>query len=275
MNDAFLLRLNQLDSSYLVLLSVVGIGLAAGILFYTGLLGWASRGLGFIIRASIRHGFLLWERLFAWATWPLFLAVVLGLLGVGWVTAKVLPGLTIACALIPLLMGLTACLAYMFIDRERYEVARGHKAVHNPLKGQDLAYHLVCYGQHVGVPLLAAAAVGMIGGFVLLNQGLYETIGRGWYAIGDKQDEPTYVDFLAYALIHLLRLVDVLNIARTHHLVEITYVRAVAWPASTLLTAFQTFFAFVLLQQIFASIHQGYPSRRDDHGLLEPACVDP
>ena len=29
-----------------------------------------------------------------------------------------------------------ACLAYMFIDLERNEVERGHKAVHNPLKGQ-------------------------------------------------------------------------------------------------------------------------------------------
>ena len=39
---------------------------------------------------------------------------------------------------------------------------------------------------------------------------------------------------------------------------EITYVRPIAWPASTLLTAFQSFFALVLLQQIFASIRQGF-----------------
>ncbi len=44
--------------------------------------------------------------------------------------------LTVVCAMIPLFMGLTACLAYMFIDLERYEVDRGHKAVHKPLKGQ-------------------------------------------------------------------------------------------------------------------------------------------
>src|ERR1019366_1118302 len=154
-------------------------------------------------------------------------------------------------------MGLTACLAYMFIDLERYEVERGHKAVHNPLKGQGLALHLMRYGQQVGVPLLVAATVGMIGGFALLNQGLYETIGRDWFAVGENHVDPAYVDFLAYALIHLLRIVDVLNIARTHRLAEITYVVPVAWPASTLLTSFQTFFAFVLLQQIFASIRQG------------------
>ncbi len=257
MKDSFLVNLNQLDSSYLVLLCVFGIGLAAGIHFYTGLLGWALRGLGWVIRATIRRGFLLWERLLAWATWRWFLGIVLALLAVGWLAAKVLPGVAIVCAVIPLFMGLTTCLAYMFIDLERYEVERGHKAVHNPLQGQGLALHLVRYGQQVRVPLLAAATIGMIGGFALFNQGLYETVGMGWYAIGDKHDDPTYVDFLAYALIHLLRIVDVLDLARTHKLVEITYVRPVAWPASTLLASFQTFFAFVLLQQIFASIRQG------------------
>ena len=55
-------------------------------------------------------------------------------------------------------MGLVACLAYMFIDVERYEVARGYKALHNPLKGQRLAVELARYGHQVGVPLLAAAA---------------------------------------------------------------------------------------------------------------------
>jgi HEAT repeat protein len=254
---AFLIRLNQLDSSYLILLCVAGVGIAAAILLYTGLLGWVLRGLGHVVRGSIRRGFLLWERLFAWLSWPLFLAIVLGLLAVGWAAAGPLPSLTVVCALAPLFMGFTACLAYMFIDMERYEVERGHKAVHNPLKGQKLAIHLVRYGQQVGVPLLAAATVGMIGGFALLNQGLYETIGREWYAVGEEQGGPVYVDFLANALIHLLRIVDVLNVARSHQLLQITYVHQAAWPASALLASFQTFFAFVLLQQLFASIRQG------------------
>jgi HEAT repeat protein len=258
MRDSFLVRLNQLDSSYLILLFVAGVGFAAAILYYTGLLGWAMGWLGYLVRGSIRQGFLLWERLFAWASWPLFLAIVVGLLAVGWAAAGYLPALTVVCALAPLFMGLTACLAYMFIDLERYEVERGHMAVHNPLKGQGLALYLVRYGQQVGVPLLAAATVGMIGGFALLNQGLYETIGTDWYAVGEQREEPTYLDFLAFVLIHLLRIVDVLNVARTNKLVEMTYVHQVAWPASVLLTSFQTFFTFVLLQQIFVSIRQGY-----------------
>lgn len=217
-------------------------------------MGW----LGYIVRGSIRRGFLLWERLFAWASWPLLLAITAGLLTVGWAAAGFVPVVTVACALAPLCMGLTACLAYMFIDLERYEVERGHKAVHNPLKGQGLALDLVRYGPQVGVPLLASATIGMIGGFALLNQGLYETIGTNWYAVGEAREDPTYIDFLAYTLIHLLRIVDVLNVARTHNLVDLTYVRQVTWQASTLLTSFQTFFAFVLLQQIFASVRQGH-----------------
>ena len=67
--NAFFLRLNQLDSSFLVLLALAGLGVAVGFLFYTGLLGWALRGLGFVVRGSIRQGFLLWERFFAWASW--------------------------------------------------------------------------------------------------------------------------------------------------------------------------------------------------------------
>ncbi len=255
--DYFFFRLNQLDSSYLVLLSLAGLGLAAAILFYTGLLGWVIGILGRVVRGIIGKGFRLWERLFAWVTWPLFLAGVLGLLAVGWAAAAVLPALTIVCALVPLFMGITACLAYMFIDLERYEVERGYKAVHNPLKGQELALHLVRYGRQVGVPLLASATVGMIGGFALLNQGLYETIGKEWYAVGTEEGGPAYVDFLAYALIHLLRIVDVLNLAGSRHLLEVTYVRQAAWPASALLTSFQTFFTVVLLQQLFASLRQG------------------
>ena len=135
--------------------------------------------------------------------------------------------------------------------------SRGYKAVHNPLKGQELALYLVRYGQKVGVPLLAAATAGMIGGFALLNQGLYETIGTAWFSVAQAQAQPEYVDFLAYALIHLLRIVDLLNLAGSNHLLEVTYVHEAAWPASFLLTAFQTFFTFVLLAQIFASIRQG------------------
>ena len=68
MKDSFILRLNQLDTSYLILLCVLGIGCAAAIFSYTGLLAWLLRLVGWVLGGSIRKGFLLWELLFAWAT---------------------------------------------------------------------------------------------------------------------------------------------------------------------------------------------------------------
>jgi hypothetical protein len=90
----------------------------------------------------------------------------------------------------------------------------------------------------------------------LLNQALYETIGRGWYQVAGEE-EPAFVDFLAYALTKLLGLMDVLDLAKSHHWAGAAYVRQAAWPASTLLAGFKAFFSLVLLQQIFASLRQG------------------
>jgi HEAT repeat protein len=255
--NSFILPLERLDSSYLILISLVLFVITAGITYRVGLLGLILGAVSHMIRSTVHNGFKVWEVLFAWASWPSFLAVVIGAQVLGWCVAGYVPLLTILCALVPLFMGVTACLAYMFIDLERYEVERGYKAVYNPLKGQELALHLVQYGQQVRVPLLIAATLGMIGGFALLNQGLYATIGHDWYAVGDRQGGPGYADFLAYALINLLRVVDVLNLANSHHLIGVAYVRQTAWPASTLLATFRMFFTLVLLQQLFASLRQG------------------
>ena len=145
----------------------------------------------------------------------------------------------------------------MFIDLERYEVERGYKAVHNPLKGQDLAIHLARYGQQVRVPLLAAATVAAIGGFAMLNLGLFESFGASWYKVADHRTELHFVDFLVYAVIHLLSIVDVLDLANTNHLLRADFVHRARWPAGMLLTGFKAFFTLVLLQQIFASLRQG------------------
>jgi HEAT repeat protein len=231
--------------------------LAGGILYGVGLIGWALRAVGLVIRIAVREGFRLWERLLAWATWPLFLAIVFGFIFVGGVLGGWSPGLRILCALAVMAMGGCACLAYMFIDLERYEVERGYKAIHNPLMGQLLAIHLARYGQRVTVPLLISASVAMIGGFALLNQGLYESIGRNWYEAAGGRQEPIYVDFVAYALTNLLGLVDVLNLANSRHWLRAAYVHQAAWPASAMLAGFRVFFSVVLLQQLFASLRQG------------------
>jgi hypothetical protein len=234
MAASWVIELDRAGLDYAVLGTLALVALTAWLLFRVGLLGWALRLFGGVVRGSIRLGFGLWERLLSWAPWPLFLAVAVALLLAGGSAAAYLPGLTVACAVAALFMGVAACLAYMFIDLERYEVERGYKAVHNPLKGQELARHLVRYGHRVGVPLLAAAAVATVGGFALLNEGLYHSVGRDWYRLGEDEGPPGFADFLVNALLHLLRVVDVLDLASSHHLLNARYVRQAAWPASTL-----------------------------------------
>jgi HEAT repeat protein len=253
---SWLIDLDRTELDYAVLLTLFLLILGAGLLLRVGVAGWALGHFGRLVRGGIRLGFRLWERLLSWVPWPLFLLIILSLLALGGVVADRLPAVTIACAVLPLFMGVTACLAYMFIDLERYEVERGYKAIHNPLKGQELAPHLVQYGHRVGIPLLATASVATIGGFALLNEGLYESVGRQWYRAGDGTP-PGFVDFLVNALLQLLRVVDVLDLADSRHLVRAAYVRQAAWPASALLAAFKAFFTLVLLQQVFASIRQG------------------
>lgn len=244
-------------SSYLLLATLVAIGVAAAVLHKIGLIGWALKVSGLVVRGGIRGGFRLWERLLSWASWPMFLSVVLSFLVLGAAGGGRTPALRVVAGAAPLFMGAIACLAYMFIDLERYEVERGYKAVHNPLKGQELAVHLARYGQQVRVPMLVAATVAMIGGFALLNQGLYQTFGRDWYQGMDGRGEPDYADFLAYPIMNLLHLVDVLDLAKSHHLFRASYVRSAAWPAAALLAGFKAFFSVVLLQQLFASLRQG------------------
>jgi HEAT repeat protein len=250
-------KLDQTRSALFILALLALVALVGALFYQIGFLGWVLKGVGFLVRGGIRQGFLLWERLFAWAHWPIFLAIVVVLLVLGEAVIWFAPDLSLLFALALLLGGVTTCLAYMFIDLERYEVKRGYKAIHNPLKGQEPALYLPRYGQQVGIPLLAAASVASIVGFALLEQALYETVGRQWYKGGDEASTPGFVDFLAYAFINLLGIVDILNVARTHHYLETAYVRPAAWPASLLLACFRSFFTLVLLQQIFASLRHG------------------
>src|SRR5579885_2617078 len=101
----WLLELDQVHSSYLVLLTLAALGAAAAVLYATGILGAALRSFAGGVRAAIRLGFYAWEHLLAWASWPVFLGLSLLLLLAGWTVAGVLPGLTIFCALVALCMG--------------------------------------------------------------------------------------------------------------------------------------------------------------------------
>ena len=256
MPSTWLIRLDQTLSSYSILLALVGVILVAGVLHQSGLLGWALGLFGRATRWAVRSGFRVWERWLSWASWWVTLLLAVALLTAGVQVAERWPGVALCCAALTLSMGVVACLAYMFIDIERYEVERGRKAVHNPMKGQDLAPNVALYGNQVGVPLLIAAAASVIGGFALLNQGLFETIGSQWYKV-DAAVRPGFVDFLTYAFINLLSLVDILDLADSRQVLHATFVRKGAWPAATMLAVFRSFFTLILLQQVFASVRQG------------------
>ncbi|MDR3618722.1 MAG: HEAT repeat domain-containing protein, partial [Paludisphaera borealis] len=255
--SSWLADLEHFHTSYLLLGMLAAGALAAGVLFRIGLIGLVLRSFGHVVKASIEGGFRTWEYLLGWASWVQFLAIVVGFLLVGVLVGGWFPVLRIVCSAALLTMGSSACFAYMFIDLERNEVERGYKSIHNPLKGQLLAESLKQYGKQVGIPLLISAAAGAIGGFALLNQGLYETVGGNWYEVAEKPREPIYVDFLAFSITRVLNLMDVLDLAKSHHILGAESVRPSAWPASTLAAVFKMFFTLVLLHQVFASLRQG------------------
>ena len=141
--NAAIIELHGARSSASILGTVVVLGLTAYGLYYSGVLGRAIGLFSRTVRWVIRSGFMAWEATLAWAPWWAILGGALGTLGVGFLLVGSAPAVGVLIAGIAIYVGVTACLAYMFIDLERYEVERGYKAVHNPLKGQELAPHLV------------------------------------------------------------------------------------------------------------------------------------
>ncbi len=249
-------KLEEFDTSYFLLVVLGLVGLIAAILFRVGFISWLLQAASTLIRRTIRNGFLLWERSLSWAPWTAVLGMSAGLWFGGLILGRWIPVVRVLCGLALLFIGVVACFAYMYVDSERSEVKRGHKAVFKPLKGQAIARHLALYGDLLHVPYLITASAATVGGFALLNQGVFESGGSSWYEIAEKSDGPIYVDFLVYAIVKLLGLLDVLDVARSHHLVGELDVRPVKWPATAMLVAFKTFFTVVLVQQISSSLRQ-------------------
>jgi hypothetical protein len=227
-NSSFVFDIDSLGASAVLLLTFALVLVLAGVLFWIGVVGWALGLLQRAIQLSVGTGFQVWQKLLAWAGWPQILLLVIGLLAVSlpWgASTAVRPlggGLTL------LFLGVTTCLAYLFIDLERYDVARGYKALHKPLTGQELAANLARYGPQVGMPLLIVASVGVVAGFALLNLGLYQSVGQHWYQLQDNDAArtaaaPGYLDFLAYTLVNLLGVVDLLHVASSYKYVHVTY----------------------------------------------------
>jgi HEAT repeat protein len=256
MGSTWFVRLDQTLSSYSILAVLLAVVLLVVVLERSGILGWALEQFGRTTRSAIHTGFWLWELCLSWAEWWTILVAAIALITVGALAASTAPPLTLLCSILTMSIGVATCLAYMCIDIERYEVERGRKAVHNPSKGQELAANVARYGHQVEITLLGVAAAAVIGGFALLNQGLYEGVGRNWYRI-ESDAHPVYVDFFASALINLLSLVDVLDLADSRQLIHAAFVRKGGWQVATLLAVFRSFFTMIILQQVFASMRQG------------------
>ncbi len=251
----------EADASHSSLWILAGIGALATlatVLHFTGVIAAVLGFVGGVIRSAVQRGFTAWRSTLAWARWPilLLLGVAIIVLGERWVEAY--PAASILLSLLAMFMGTVTCLACIHLGLERYEVERGYKAVHNPLKGQEPARDLARYGHRVGVPLLASAAIVVVGGFALLNHALYSTtLGEKWYQLNEEGTVATYPDFLVYAVLNLYRVIDLLDLANHNRLVRLAHLQPKFWVASLLLAVFKTFFTFVLLEQIFASIRKG------------------
>jgi HEAT repeat protein len=255
--------LEHLTSSELILTSFVGLGLVVALLAWVGVLGWLVRLVGAVLRVVVTAGFVLWRWLLSWLAWPFFLLVVLALLGFGWRAS--LPGwfdpglraaAAFACGVLLLLLGVISCMAYMFLEWERFEVTRGYKALHQPLPGQEPATNLIRYGRRVGLPSLFTATLAVVAGFALVNWALYATVGQTWFRLDPPDQHAEFEDFLPYTLINLLRVADILGVAQSYDYVHVTLVRPGRWQASTLLLGFRIFFTLLLLNQIVAALRQ-------------------
>jgi HEAT repeat protein len=253
----WIVDLEHLRTSYLLLGTLAVGGVVAGVLFKLGVIGWLVRTVGRIVAIVVELGFQTWEVILGWASWEQFLGVAAALWVVTEVVGLGIPAARIAGGVALIVVGTSACFAYMFIDRERSEVERGYKSIHNVQKGQRPAEYLKRYGRQARIPLLLSASLAAIAGFAMLNQGLYETIGRRWYNVSETIGEPLYGDFLAFAVVLVMNLVDVLDLARTHHILGAQSVSAAAPPAKLIAAGFRGFFTLVLLHQVFASLRQG------------------
>jgi HEAT repeat protein len=254
----------EYDPSAFILVGVVVVAAALWGLLKIGVVRFVLHLFSNLVRRGVQTGFDLWRRSLSWAAWPVFALIVVAILGLGWLVGEAWGWVGLLTGTVLLYMGVVTCLAYMSIDLERYEVGRGYKALHNPLKGQELAVNLVRYGHQAGVPLLLVASIAVVAGFALFNHGLYGTVGPDWYDADLKRAGPepaagdlTFVDFLAYPVINLLRIVDLMDLVSSYKVMESKYVHPTKWPASVLLAAFKLFFTLVFLQQIFASLRWG------------------
>jgi len=258
-----------MSSSQKILLAFAVLVLLVGLLYQVRVLGVLAAWTSQVVRLALRLGFGLWRRWLAQLSWPALLGLIFGFHLLVWLTGGLSAVIYLLTGAALLLFGVTSCVAYIVIDQERYEVARGYKVLHNPGKGQELAFNLLHFGPSVGLPLLVSACLASVSGFALLNLGLYESVARNWYFLGRQghhvhlsdgaspspdveKPEPTYDDFLVWSVLNLASAFDLIDVINQSHWDRLSYIHANRWPASMMQTLFRLFFTLVLLRQLFA-----------------------
>lgn len=244
----------DIDPSTKILGSLATLVVLGVLLYFLGVVRLAVVLVGRLLGWLLRTGFRLWDPLLGWMPWPVYLALVLGLLAYGVRLGTDPYGPPLAIGLIVLHTGVLACLACMSLDLEQSEVERGYKTLGNPQKGQELARDIARHGHRGQGALLLSAAVAVIGGFALINKALHDGPGDGWY--DHEKTGGRFIDFLAYALIYIYRLVDLLDLASKRDLFNLPHVRPVRWPASMLMVLYQSFFTLVLVQRLVWSLRR-------------------
>src|SRR5688572_936383 len=121
-SDPSFIRLGTDWSSTSILGTMAVLGVLTYGLYYFGLLGWLIGQLSRLVRWAIRAGFHAWEQTLSWASWWVLLLVAIGLLALGVLAVADAPAVALLFAGTAIFMGVTTCLAYMFIDIERYDV---------------------------------------------------------------------------------------------------------------------------------------------------------
>src|SRR5262249_36730340 len=119
--------LDQITSSQWLVAAFVAFLLLLAIAYVTGALGWLFSRLRRLILALVGGGFAIWRRWLGWAPWPVLLMLIVALHAAAWSVDWRNSLGALAGGFVILFLGVVACLAYMHIDLERYEVARGHK----------------------------------------------------------------------------------------------------------------------------------------------------
>jgi hypothetical protein len=82
-SSPFVLDVDSLGASAVLLLTFALIVVLAGVLFWVGVVGWALGLLQGVIQVSVGSGFRVWQRLLSWAGWAELLLFVVALLAVG------------------------------------------------------------------------------------------------------------------------------------------------------------------------------------------------